>query len=166
MVRYVREMSQSDVPRRAGAVISDPDGRLLPLLLLTTALVLGMSTWFSATAVVPQLTDAWSLSNTGRAWLTIAVILGFVVGAVFSAALNIADRVRPQLVMLVGGVGAGIANLGLILGWRGRDRRGAPLRNRLLHCRHLPAFVQADLDVVSEGPGYGLGCPGCGDRLR
>ncbi len=126
MVRYGREMSQSDVPRRAGAVISDPDGRLLPLLLLTTALVLGMSTWFSATAVVPQLTDAWSLSNTGRAWLTIAVILGFVVGAVFSAALNIADRVRPQLVMLVGGVGAGIANLGLI--WAGGAEIGVVLR--------------------------------------
>lgn len=105
---------------------SDPDGRLTPLVLLSIALVLGMSTWFSATAVVPQLTDAWSLSGTGRAWLTIAVILGFVVGAVFSAVLNIADRVRPQLIMLVGGIGAGIANLGLI--WSGGVEAGVALR--------------------------------------
>lgn len=119
-------MSQSDDRLGVGTVDSDPDGRLRPLVLLTTALILGMSTWFSATAVVPQLTDAWSLSDTGRAWLTIAVILGFVVGAVFSASLNIADRVRPQLVMLLGGVGAGIANLGLI--WAGGVEIGVVLR--------------------------------------
>lgn len=119
-------MSQSDDRLGAGTVLSDPDGRLLPLVLLTGALILGMATWFSATAVVPQLTDAWSLSDTGRAWLTIAVILGFVVGAVFSAALNVADRVRPQLVMLVGGVGAGVANLGLI--WAGGVEIGVVLR--------------------------------------
>ena len=79
------------------------------------ALVLGMSTWFSATAVVPQLTDVWSLSSTGRAWLTISVILGFVVGAMVSSALNLADRLRPQVVMLVGCIGAGVANWGLIV---------------------------------------------------
>jgi MFS family permease len=54
------------------------------------------------------------------------VILGFVVGAVSSAALNVADRVRPQLMILVGGVGAGIANLGLI--WAGGVEVGVALR--------------------------------------
>lgn len=119
-------MSQPEDHVSTSVPSSDPDGRLKPLVLLSIALVLGMSTWFSATAVVPQLTDAWSLSDTGRAWLTIAVILGFVVGAVFSAVLNIADRVRLQLVMLVGGVGAGIANLGLI--WVGGVEAGVALR--------------------------------------
>lgn len=107
-------MSESDVDQQEESAPSDPDGRLLPLLLLTIALVLGLSTWFSATAVVPQLTEVWSLSSSGRAWLTISVILGFVVGALVSAAFNIADRVRPQVVMLVGGIGAGLANLGLV----------------------------------------------------
>ena len=90
------------------------------------ALVLGMSTWFSATAVIPQLRDVWSLSASAQAWLTISVILGFVIGALFSSALNLSDRVRPQLVMLVGGVGAGVANLGLI--WAGGAEVGVPLR--------------------------------------
>jgi MFS family permease len=94
--------------------VRDPDGRGRSLVLLTVALVLGISTWFSATAVVPQLTEVWGLSATGKAWLTISVILGFVSGALVSSALNVADRVRPQLVMLVGCVGAGVANLGLI----------------------------------------------------
>ena len=119
-------MSESDTQRRADPLSSDPEGRLLPLVLLTIALVLGISTWFSATAVVPQLTDAWTLSSTGRAWLTISVILGFVAGALFSSALNVADRVRPQVVMLVGAVGAGIANLGLI--WADGVELGVLLR--------------------------------------
>lgn len=108
-------MSEPEVEQGAKAVDADPDGRLLPLVLLTAALVLAMSTWFSATAVVPQLTEAWTLSASGRAWLTISVILGFVVGALFSSTFNVADRIRPQMVMLVGAVGAGLANLGLIL---------------------------------------------------
>lgn len=42
-------MSTSDQGARATEVESDPDGRLIPLVKLTIALVLGMSTWFSAT---------------------------------------------------------------------------------------------------------------------
>ena len=106
--------------------VQDPDGRLGPLVLLTVALVLGFSTWFSATAVVPQLTELWALSATGKAWLTMSVILGFVAGALISSALNVADRVRPQMVMLVGCVAAGLANLGLI--WSGGVELGVPLR--------------------------------------
>lgn len=104
----------------------DPPGRGLPLAKLTVALVFGISTWFSATAVVPQLADAWALSPSAQAWLTISVVLGFVVGALVSSTLNIADRVRPQLVILVGAVGAGLANLGLI--WANGPAWGIPLR--------------------------------------
>ena len=85
-----------------------------------------MTTWFSATAVVPQLTVSWDLNDTGRSWLTIAVVLGFVPGALFSSALNLADRFRPQTVMLAGAVGAGLANLGLV--WAGGAELGIPLR--------------------------------------
>lgn len=95
--------------------VSDPEGRFLPLGLLTLALVLGISTWFSATAVIPQLAEAWDLSATAQAWLTISVVLGFVIGALVSSVLNVADRVRPQVVMLVGAWGASLANFGLIL---------------------------------------------------
>lgn len=41
----------------------DPPGRWCALALLTVCTVLGMSTWFSATAVLPQLNDKWSLGN-------------------------------------------------------------------------------------------------------
>lgn len=61
------------------------------LALLAVTLVLAMSTWFSASAVIPQLRDAWQLSPTTSAWLTIAVQIGFVCGAIMSSVLNYFD---------------------------------------------------------------------------
>jgi MFS family permease len=80
------------------------------LALLALALVLAMSTWFSATAVVPQLRPEWNLSDNGAAWLTIAVQLGFVAGALLSSLLSIADVLPARLVILGGALGAAAAN--------------------------------------------------------
>ncbi len=67
------------------------------LLLLALAELLGMAVWFSASAVVPALTSAWDLNDSGRAWLTMSVQIGFVAGAFGSALLNLADRVSSRL---------------------------------------------------------------------
>jgi MFS family permease len=83
-------------------------GRALGLLAL--ALALSMSTWFSATAVVPQLREEWALGGTASAWLTIAVQLGFVAGALLSSVTNAADLVSPRAVILAGSAGAAAAN--------------------------------------------------------
>lgn len=66
------------------------------LLLLALAELLAMGTWFSASAVVPALSEAWTLSDTGRAWLTMSVQIGFVVGAFGSTLLNLADRIPAR----------------------------------------------------------------------
>jgi MFS family permease len=84
--------------------------RTRALALLALALVLSMTTWFSATAVVPQLRDEWNLSSTGAAWLTISVQLGFVAGALLSSLGNVADVFAPRVVILVGALGAAAAN--------------------------------------------------------
>jgi MFS family permease len=84
---------------------------LRALALLAAALVLAMTTWFSATAVVPQLRDEWSLGDNEAAWLTIAVQLGFVAGALLSAALTLPDVVSPRIVLLAGALGAATSNL-------------------------------------------------------
>jgi MFS family permease len=84
------------------------------LALLAAALVLSMTTWFSATAVVPQLRAEWDLGNTAAAWLTIAVQVGFVAGAVLGSALSIADVFPPRVVILVGSIGAAAANALLV----------------------------------------------------
>jgi MFS family permease len=69
-----------------------------------------MATWFSASAVVPQLRDEWALSRGAAAWLTIAVQLGFVAGALVSSLLNLADVIAPHVVVFVGSAGAAVAN--------------------------------------------------------
>ena len=69
---------------------------LRALALLAAALVLSMTTWFSATAVVPQLRAEWDLGNTAAAWLTIAVQVGFVAGALSGSALSLADVFPPR----------------------------------------------------------------------
>lgn len=99
---------------KPSAAVRDPDGRWSALAILASAMLLGMTTWFSATAVVPQLRDSWSLSSSAAAWMTIAVQLGFVAGALLSAIFNIADRVPPRRLMLYGASLAALANILLL----------------------------------------------------
>ena len=80
------------------------------LALLAVTLVLSMTTWFSASAVIPQLREEWDLSATAAAWLTIAVQLGFVCGALVSSFLNLSDIIPPKHVILGGTIGAAAAN--------------------------------------------------------
>jgi len=77
-------------------------------------MVLSMTTWFSASAVIPQLRAEWGLSTGAASWLTISVQLGFVAGALVSATLNLADVVEPRRLILIGTIGAAAANLLLL----------------------------------------------------
>ncbi|MDQ4124515.1 MAG: MFS transporter [Actinomycetota bacterium] len=88
--------------------------RLSTLIVLAVALVLGMSTWFSASAVVPQLRAEWGLGDAAAAWLTIAVQLGFVFGAVVSSLLNLSDVLPVRAIMIVSSLGAAAVNLFLL----------------------------------------------------
>ncbi len=101
-------------------------GRWRALALLAAALVLSMTTWFSASAVVPQLREEWGLSDGAAAWLTIAVQLGFVCGALVSSILNLSDVVPPRHVILGGSIGAVTANGLLVIA--GSAAAGVPLR--------------------------------------
>jgi len=81
------------------------------LALLALAEFLGMSVWFSASAVVPALVAAWGLTASGQAWLTMSVQLGFVLGALGSAILNLADRIPGRGLFAVSSLLAGGATL-------------------------------------------------------
>jgi MFS family permease len=95
-------------------------------VLLSAVLVLGNSAWFSASAVVPQLRAEWGLTGSSAAWLTIAVQIGFVVGAVASSLVNLADITAPRRVILLGGAGAAIVNALLLVA--DGPATGIPLR--------------------------------------
>ncbi|MEM9951024.1 MAG: MFS transporter [Chloroflexota bacterium] len=71
------------------------------LLLLSLAELLAMVVWFSASAITPDLTELWQLDANGQAWLTMSVQIGFVVGAVGSAILTLADRIPARWFFIV-----------------------------------------------------------------
>jgi len=81
--------------------------------LVALVLVLAMGVWFSASAVVPALASQWHLSAGAAAWMTAPVQAGFVLGAVGSAVLGLADRIRPHL--LVAGCAAAAAACTLVM---------------------------------------------------
>ena len=81
--------------------------------LIALVLVLAMAVWFSASAVVPALAGQWHLSAGAAAWMTAPVQAGFVLGAVGSAVLGLADRIRPHL--LVAGCAAAAAGCTLLM---------------------------------------------------
>ncbi len=98
--------------QKAGpAAASELAGKWRTLALLSIAELLGMSVWFSASAVVPVLTDEWNLSGSGQAWLTMSVQIGFVLGALGSAILNLADRVSARKLFAASALLAALATL-------------------------------------------------------
>jgi MFS family permease len=76
--------------------IAGNQSRWRALALLSLAELLGMSLWFSASAVVPALKVEWRLDDSTAGWLTIAVQLGFVAGTLISALLNLPDIIKTR----------------------------------------------------------------------
>lgn len=74
------------------------------LTFLAIAELLAMTLWFSGSAVVPQLTEEWGLNSGERAWMTMSVQIGFVVGALLSAVWNLSDRISARLLFAVCGL--------------------------------------------------------------
>jgi len=96
----------------------DP-GRWAALFKIATAILLAMSLWFSASAVSPALRAEWSLSPGALTWLTLAVQLGFVVGTLVSAFLNLPDVVPMRALIAACAWAAAASNAGLALEARG-----------------------------------------------
>lgn len=85
------------------------------LALACLAVVFSLTTWFSATAVIPELKLRWHLGNAAAAWLTNGVQAGFVIGALASSLLGLPDRWQLTRLMAASAVMAGSANLILLL---------------------------------------------------
>src|SRR5262249_30788653 len=76
-------------------------GRWRALALLAAAELLGMALWFSASAVGPSIRAEWRLTDSGAAWLTLAVQLGFVAGTLVSAIGNLPDVLSTRRLFAV-----------------------------------------------------------------
>ncbi len=93
----------------------DPRGRWRILVVLAGAELLGMSLWFTASAVAPQLRQLWRLSETQSGWLTTTVQLGFVAGTAAAATLNLADVLPLRRYFAVSALLGAVANALLVV---------------------------------------------------
>lgn len=92
-----------------GRSISEPrQWRVLSLLSL--AILLGMSLWFSGSAVVPALTKEWRLTESEVSWISIAVQLGFVAGTLISAVFNLSDIISARHLFAVASIAGALTN--------------------------------------------------------
>ena len=82
--------------------------------LVCAGIVLSMTTWFSATAIMPDLIRLWHLSASQASWLTNAVQIGFVVGALGSSVVSLPDLVSLRKLMALSALLAALANLTLL----------------------------------------------------
>ena len=92
-----------------------PRGAWSTLVLLSLAELMGMSLWFTASALSPELAAQWGLSEAQAGWLTTVVQLGFVAGTAVAAFLNLADIFPARRYFCVSALlGAGVNALVLV----------------------------------------------------
>lgn len=82
---------------------------------LALAELLGMTLWFSATAVTPVLVDEFQMSAATAAWLTMAVQAGFVAGTLGAAIVNLADIVNARVLLCAGSIAGAVANAAVLI---------------------------------------------------
>jgi len=86
-------------------------GRVLTIL--AVAELCAMAPWFSASSVAPTLAQLWHLDAAGTAGLTVSVQLGFVLGALVSAVLTLADIWSARRLAAASAFLAGLTTLGV-----------------------------------------------------
>ncbi|WP_235296598.1 MFS transporter [Portibacter marinus] len=85
------------------------------LLIIVIAQFLCTSLWFAGNAIVDDLITQHGFASNAVSHLTSAIQLGFIVGTLGYALLNIADRYSPSIVFLVSAFLAAVWNIMLTL---------------------------------------------------
>lgn len=133
--------------------------RVRALWMIAVAQLLVLVLWFSASAVSDQLQDAWGLTGGQVPFLTMAVQVGFVVGAVASAVGNLADRIPARRLFVVAALTGSAAN-GL-LALVGNPTFGVAVGLRFLTGMALAGVYPSGMKAISgwfrRGRGTALG---------
>ena len=85
------------------------------LILVAASQLLALTLWFSASAVGTQIEDVWGLTMGQTAGLTLAVQIGFVVGALGSAVCGLADALASRLLFVIAALAGATTNAALVL---------------------------------------------------
>jgi MFS family permease len=128
------------------------------LWLLTLSIFFAKALWFSASAVVPQLTGEWSLTGSQQSLLTITVQLGFVAGALLSAIYNLADRIPAQKLLAISAAAGATSNAAIALF---ADSVGLAMALRFLTGVFLAGVYPPGMKLIAtwtkEDRGLGIG---------
>ena len=84
------------------------------LAVVSLAQFLGMTLWFSATAITPLLITEYNIAPDHAAWLTMAVQAGFVAGTLISAVANHADVLNARVLMFIGSIAGAATNAAVL----------------------------------------------------
>ena len=118
-----------------------------------------MSLWFTGTAVLPQLAQQWHAGVALTAWLTMAVQLGFVAGALVIAIFNLPDVFSAPHIFVGSCVAAAAAN-GLFAAV-GESQIGIAIAMRFLTGAFLAGVYPTGMKILAgwyrEGRGLALG---------
>jgi MFS family permease len=93
----------------------EPRGRWPQLAILSASLLLALVPWFSAASVAPLIAAEWQITRLETALLTVAVQLGFVVGALVVALTGAADVIPARRLIAAGALLAAVANAAFAL---------------------------------------------------
>ncbi len=89
---------------------AEPEGRWRLLAVLGTCCLLALVPWFSAASVAPLIAAEWDISALETALLTVAVQLGFAIGALVIAFSGAADAISARRLIAGGALLAALAN--------------------------------------------------------
>ncbi len=94
---------------------AEPRGRWAQLTILSVVTLLALVPWFSAASVAPLLAAEWRIDGLEVALLTVAVQIGFAIGALLVAVTGVADVVPAGRLMAIGALLAAAGNAAFAL---------------------------------------------------
>lgn len=144
--------------QEASGAIEDWRPRAWALAKLSLAVVLTLTTWFSATAVMPQLREHWGVTPAEAVWLAIAVQLGFLIGAMLSAVTSLADILPPRLLMASAAPSVALVNILLLVAQSAEQAIVLRVLTGVLLAGVYPPSLKFISTWFQEGRGIALGC--------
>jgi MFS family permease len=124
---------------------------------VSLAQFLGMTLWFSATAVTPLLIAEFQIAPDRAAWLTIAVQAGFVAGTLLSAVSNIADVLNARVLMFIGSLVGACANAAVLVAPSGSAVIGLRFLTGASLALVYPPAMKIAAGWFRDGRGFALG---------
>jgi MFS family permease len=134
-----------------------PPGAWSQLGILSLVQLLGMTLWFSATAVTPALSRELGMTRAEAAWLTMAVQGGFVAGTLTIAILNLADRISARHLVCMGALGGAAANVAVLVAPSSWIAIGLRLLTGVALAAIYPPAMKIAASWFRFGRGFALG---------